>query len=271
MTAAQAEHDRVRKAAIRVYELHELRQEHRRIVEEERREEERLKAEVAIVEEEKRLRELKAKAVPQLPPEPEPPAPPPPPSTKPAAPSIANGSTPVKEDKQPESSTTPASAIKKPAATLAPPSGVLFAQNKPAQSNPFAPASASTSAIQPPAGNPFQNAAGPPLQPAATPAAPPAQPKPSVAATPKPPQSLQTDRYIEIHQALKKLRKDLQAQSKIAGSPLKGKMGTFRREIRVSIGQLTAGKGANTQPVSTDRCLLGTHLTIPRSTKLLLR
>jgi nucleoporin GLE1 len=42
----------------------------------------------------------------------------------------------------------------------------------------------------------------------------------------------------------------LAAQSKIAGSPLKGKLGAARREIRVAIGQLTGGKGANAQPVS---------------------
>jgi nucleoporin GLE1 len=75
----------------------------------------------------------------------------------------------------------------------------------------------------------------------AKPAAPPTQP----AASPT------EDRYSQIHQELKKLRRELQAQSKVPGSPLKGKLGTFRREIRVAIGQLTGGKGANAKPVST--------------------
>ncbi|KAF4984343.1 hypothetical protein FZEAL_454 [Fusarium zealandicum] len=246
LAAAQLEHERVRQAAIRVYELHELQQEHKRIVEEERKEEERLKAEALIVAEERRLRELKAKTVPRPPPEPEPPAHPLP--AKPPPQKAANGTTPVKETKQSEPSTTPASEIKKPAPppapAAAPPAGGPFAtQNKPAISNPFATVASS----QPAAQNPFQKPNG---VPASQPAAPVALPTSRPVAPAIQPAATTIDRYSQIHQELKKLRRELQAQSKVAGSPLKGKLGTFRREIRVSIGQLTGGKGANHQPIT---------------------
>ncbi|KAF5677934.1 RNA export mediator [Fusarium heterosporum] len=242
LAAAQSEHDRVRQAAIRVFELHELKEQHKRIVAEERREEERLKAEAALVAEEKRLRELRAKTVPQLPPEP---APQPPPA-KPE-PAKTNGITPVKDSKQPEASTTPATEAKKPAPAPAsvPANTGPFSQPKP--SNPFG-------TTPPSSQNPFQKANGSttqPLAPASTAALQPVV-KPTAPAV-QPVQSTVTpsvDRYSQIHQELKKLRKELAAQSKIAGSPLKGKLGAARREIRVAIGQLTGGKGANAQPIN---------------------
>ncbi|KAF5024890.1 hypothetical protein F66182_3048 [Fusarium sp. NRRL 66182] len=249
LAAAQAEHERVRQAAIRVYELHELRQERKRILEEERREEERLKAEAAVVAEEKRLRELKAKTVPQLPPEPEPQ--PRPAKSEPTK--VIDGTTPVKEAKQPETSTTPASEIKKPAPAPTPASAPapahattgLFSPNKP--SNPFG-------TTQPSSQSPFQKPKVLATQ-LAAPATSSAQPaaKPAAAPAVQPPQSAPTpsvDRYTQIHQELKKLRRELQAQSKVTGSPLKGKLGASRREIRVAIGQLTGGKGANAQPIN---------------------
>lgn len=244
LAAAQVEHERVRQAAIRVYELHELQQEHRRIVEEERKEQERLRAEALVVAEEKRLRELKAKTIPRLPPEPEPPTPPPAPKPDPSK--TTNGTTPVKESKRVEPSTTPPSEIKKPA--LAPPaiSSPFAPQNKPTISSPLAAATSGQTTthglFQKTNGSATAQPAAPaPAQPLVKPAAPPAQP----AASPT------EDRYSQIHQELKKLRRELQAQSKVPGSPLKGKLGTFRREIRVAIGQLTGGKGANAKPVST--------------------
>ncbi|KAM6522274.1 hypothetical protein FALCPG4_011950 [Fusarium falciforme] len=242
LAAAQVEHERVRQAAIRVYELHELQQEHRRIVEEERKEQERLRAEALVVAEEKRLRELKAKTIPRLPPEPEPPTPPPAPKPDPSK--TTNGTTPVKESKRVEPSTTPPSEIKKPA--LAPPaiSSPFAPQNKPTISSPLAAATSGQTTthglFQKTNGSATAQPAAPaPAQPLVKPAAPPAQP----AASPT------EDRYSQIHQELKKLRRELQAQSKVPGSPLKGKLGTFRREIRVAIGQLTGGKGANAKPV----------------------
>lgn len=51
-------------------------------------------------------------------------------------------------------------------------------------------------------------------------------------------------RYLEIHRALKELRKFMAAQAK-QNAQLKGAMGDMRREIRKSVGQLRDGKGAN--------------------------
>lgn len=240
LAAAQLEHDRVRQAAIRVYELHELQEEHKRIVAEERREEERLKAEAAVVAEEKRLRELKAKTVPRLPPEP---APQPPSPAKPE-PTKTNGATQIKD-------VTPALDAKKP--IVSPATGpasasattASFTQTKP--SNQFGTTQpASESLPQKSNGATIQSTAPAATtipQPAVKSAAPTVQPVQSKSAP-------SIDRYSQIHQELKKLRKELQAQSKVAGSPLKGKLGAARREIRVAIGQLTGGKGANAQPVS---------------------
>ena len=52
------------------------------------------------------------------------------------------------------------------------------------------------------------------------------------------------NRYLEIHRALKELRKFMTAQAK-QNAQLKGSMGDMRREIRKSVGQLRDGKGAN--------------------------
>ena len=51
-------------------------------------------------------------------------------------------------------------------------------------------------------------------------------------------------RYLEIHGALKELRKFMTAQAK-QNARLKEAMGDMRREIRKSVGQLRDGKGAN--------------------------
>ncbi|KAI5461382.1 GLE1-like protein-domain-containing protein [Mariannaea sp. PMI_226] len=247
LAAAQVEHERVRKAALRVFELHELKQEHKRIVDEERKEEERLKVEAAIVAEEKRLRELRAKTIPRPPPEPEPPAPPPP-QPKQTISAITNGATPSQGTKQTAPSTTlpPVTKSTAPAPAAIPtPTSLL---NKPVLASPLA------TAPQPPAPSPtglFQKPNGVAVAPPATTALSPVSAVTSNSApTTQPVKAPQPDRYVQIHQELKKLRKDLQAQSKIPGSPLKGKMGAFRREIRVSIGQLTSGRGANAQPIS---------------------
>lgn len=216
LAAAQADHDRVRQTAIRVYELHELQEERKRIDEAKRKEEERLEAGARIVAEEKRLRELRAKQVEQLPPEP---APEPPKQT------VARED--VKQDPAPKSETIPQAEEKKPEeAPKAPPVSI------------------------PPTTTPANG-----VLKKTTPATPtPASSTPSQAKAEAQPQRLAVDdRYRQIHQELKRLRKTLQAESRVAGSPLKGNMGTFRREIRVSIGQLTVGKGANSKPVSNRR------------------
>ncbi len=233
LAAAQAEHERIREAALRVYELHELKEEHQRILDQERREQERLKAEAEIAAEEKRLQELRAKTIPK-------PAPPPPAPEPPKQVEKPQSATPASlEPKKPaEAAPTQAKATPQPAAPQL--NGVFGDQAKPAAASPF--------------GTPPAAAVAPPKPVGTTPAIQ-SKPTPGQQATPQPQKQarpaaqLGADRYVQIHQELKKLRKDLTAQSKVPGSPLKGKMGTFRREIRVAIGQLTGGKGANAQPV----------------------
>jgi nucleoporin GLE1 len=246
LAAAQAEHKRVREAAIRVYELHELREEHERILELERKEQERLRAEAAIVEEERRLRELKAKTVPKLPPEPTP-APPktvePTPAPRPEPPK------PQEPVKQPIAESKPQLFGSAAAPQV---NGIFGGQNKPATNNAFASQTQAISAPKP------ENRLAPPAQAPSATQAPsvraPAVRAPAVQAPAAGSLSAQknalAERYVEIHKELKRLRQVLQAEAKVPGSPLKGKMGTYRREIRVSIGQLTGGKGANAQPVS---------------------
>ncbi|KAL7795362.1 GLE1-like domain-containing protein [Trichoderma ceciliae] len=232
LAAAQAEHKRVREAAIRVYELHELREEHQRIIDLERKEQERLRAEAAIVEQERRLRELKAKTVPKLPPEPVPeppkkvePTPAHPPEASRAQESVQQNISEIKQQSSPSAATPQVN-------------GFLGGQTKPATTNVFAPSAQAVSASK------VENHSAPPavVQPVAVKA--PA----SISASAQ--RNALADRYVEIHKELKKLRQVLQAEAKVPGSPLKGKMGTYRREIRVSIGQLTAGKGANAQPIA---------------------
>ncbi|KXH48767.1 GLE1-like protein [Colletotrichum simmondsii] len=241
LAAAQLEHERVRLAALRVYEVHQLQEEKQRLEAEQRRiaqlqkeEENRLKAEAAVRAEQERLRELKAKQIPQLPPEPvpEPPKPEPKKSQEPQV----NGTTAAKA----EPAAAPPTATKPAPLTTAPTSALPAAKAPTAAPSPAPAQVAATPSTQ---SNGFltKPAAAPPApKPAVQPAAPapvPAQPT--------------VDRYTQIHQALKKLRKDVEALSKQPGNPLKGKLGEMRRQIRKSIGQLTAGKGANAQPLAT--------------------
>jgi nucleoporin GLE1 len=270
LEAAQLEHDRVRQAAIRVYELHELQEEHRRILDAERIEQERLRAEAAIAAEERKLRELKAKTIPKPPPEPEPEPPkqPEPPKSEPPVKSRAQSQSeePAKLEpvlmpsmlRQPPAPSPPAQALQPE-----PPQQPAQSQDRPAPRNPFAAAS-SKSAEKSAMPSPLVNGA---VTEAATQK--PQSATPSAVSPSQPRRSGLVQRYRQIHQELKKLRKNLQAESKIAGSPLKGKLGTFRREIRVSIGQLTGGKGANAQPVSRllhdHNCTKLTSVRLPRS------
>lgn len=246
LAAAQQEHERVRQAAIRVYELHELKEEHDRIVQEERKEQERLKAEAKIAEEAKRLLELKAKTIPKPappPPEPEPEKVASPAKTQlPAAQNASLGSpfAPIKTDAAPKEEASPPRPQPNGILTTTPkgePASSTFKSNQPNVS--VTPSGFPTKPEQPPVqAQPPQPVPNKSAQPAAQTAAPAAAQDPTL------------QRYVQIHQELKKLRRDITAASKVPGSPLKGQMGTFRREIRVSIGQLTHGKGANSQPVS---------------------
>ncbi|RDA90327.1 hypothetical protein CP533_6003 [Ophiocordyceps camponoti-saundersi (nom. inval.)] len=229
LSAAQAEHDRVRETAIRVYELHELKEEHQRILERERREEERLEAEAKVAAEAKRLQELRAKSIPK--PAPLPVVAPEPvvthrreepvevrlqekPTQKPVAVGVPTALAVPQQNGQQTKSVAGNPIAFSTQAALA--NGVIAAVKPATSSNKVAVALSQPS-------NGQRNAS---------------PPKPSV------------DRLVQIHRELKLLRSDLMAQSKVAGSPLKGKVGSLRREIRVAVGQLTAGKGANAQPTS---------------------
>ncbi|VUC22614.1 unnamed protein product [Clonostachys rosea] len=247
LEAAQAEHDRVREAAIRAYQLHELELERKRIAEAELKEKQRLQVEAQIVAEELRLRELRAKTIPKPPPEPPTPKAEPPAKPEPA--------------KAPAQAAAPAAA--KPP-TAPPTASTANATLKAAPSTSIFPPAAAKQNTAP--ANPFQNALSKPAQPAnAAPSQPtngafaPAKQPTNGTQQPTPAQPVSNgqaanqgliNRYTEIHQELKKLRKNLVAESKVPGSPMKGKLGTYRREIRVSIGQLTGTKGANAQPTS---------------------
>lgn len=239
LAAAQAEHDRVREAAIRVYELHELKEEHQRILDQERWEQERLRAEAQVAAEERKLQELRAKSIPK----PAPPSEPEP--ARPVERPTADGNA-AQASRETKGSVEAAQRLPevKPQPPAAPqPNGLSAGQNRLATNSLPAVAASKPSVLQqvvPPSVAPPQSKAAPPL-PSAAQTQPQAQ---------RPASKPAVDRHLQIHQELKSLRRDLMAQSKVAGSPLKGKMGTFRREIRVAIGQLTGVKGANLQPVS---------------------
>ncbi|TQV93533.1 RNA export mediator Gle1 [Cordyceps javanica] len=233
LAAAQAEHNRVREAAMRVYELHELKEESERIRQQQEREHERLKAEAELAAKERKLQELRSRSIPKptAPPEPKP-------EPVTAAPSLP--AKPVenpaisKLQEQPKPVGEPPAVKQKPPAPLKPQTnGFDLNAVKPAQPQPPRPASSSAF----PAPNESQT----------KPLPLPSQPTQRAPETAKPAQP--TERYVQIHQELKKLRTSLQAEAKVPGSPLKGTMGAYRREIRVSIGQLTSGRGANTQPI----------------------
>ncbi|KAG6008050.1 hypothetical protein E4U21_005063 [Claviceps maximensis] len=256
LAAAQVEHERVRELALRVFDLHKLKEKQKQIIAQERREKERLRAEAAVAAEEKRLQELKAKSIPKpLLPKPEPAKAVVKSSDKPTG--EKNLAPASSQDKKVEN---PAQAQLKtqPPGALPPPSQQQRHQPNAlsANSNPFGtfgqkqdkPQQSSDLGQKKPSVG-ISSVASTTQQPISASLAQPAQQKPS---------SLDplSDRYIQIHQALKRLRTDLINESKVPGSPLKGKVGSFRREIRISIGQLTGVKGANVQITSKLMALL---------------
>ncbi|RYP77116.1 hypothetical protein DL771_001406 [Monosporascus sp. 5C6A] len=238
LAAAQAEHERVREAAIRVYQTHELQEQNRRLCEqqerireEQRREEERIRNEERLRIEEERLRALKLKTVPKLPPE-EPPS-------QPAPATVAA----VKESATvPQNSTTSATATTAQQSQVNGAVGAKFTQLPQAQT------------VQQPQQieAPSQNRPPPLVNPFAKPTAPqqngfPAAAKPPQAAstpTPKPSAPSVADRYVQIHQNLKKLRASMTEQTK-SSPPLKQRLGNMRRELRKNIGQLVGERGGN--------------------------
>ncbi|KAI0021962.1 GLE1-like protein-domain-containing protein [Xylariomycetidae sp. FL0641] len=280
LAAAQAEHDRVRETAIRVYKDHELQEEQRRlrkqeerIREEQKKEEERIRAEARVRAEQERLRALKAQKVPELPPEPTRP--------EPAADSRSqvNGST-APAQAQPTSTTSQpqpkASLFGAAQSTSAPgpqqhSAAGLFGAAKPAAK----PQDIQTNGFKPAQPSPFQQTPqslqtqGPARStPFSQPVAPtPAVQQPSVQQTGAPTQSPSlvmtgptNDRFVEIHQNLKKLRSLVEEAAKSHMPQLKKHMGDMRRELRKNVGQLVSGKGGNKAQVNAIQDLLNKSL-----------
>ncbi|ETS79608.1 hypothetical protein PFICI_09461 [Pestalotiopsis fici W106-1] len=286
LAASKDEHDRVRDHAIQALEKHafqleqlRIHDEETRVLEKQKREQVRLEQERRLREEEKKLRELEAQHIPKLPPKP--PAETAPPAAqakdvstngiKPAAPSIAPKG----------ASSENASATSKSPFTIAPPTektnGTVASNAKPAPTpsaqeaapaaikqdetatkpNPFATIQSSSAAPSP---SPFA-AAGKSATPVPTlfgkPTGAPAINGLNTATTTAPvPVAVQSpDRYVQIHQSLKKLRASIKQQM-TTNVELKKNAGNMRREIRKCIGQLTGEKGANRQQLEKIRAVL---------------
>lgn len=228
LEAAKREHERVRKEAERVYWEHLKREEQQRLLEARRKEEERIRLEEQLAADRARLNELKAKKIEIPPPLPEP---------EPPAASAVNGK--LSPPAQSDNNNGPAQST------------VATAQHVPVTRPPAAPIQASAPS-QPPAT--VLNKAPEPQKPVnsvpgvngLSKSTLPAANAPSNAETARPaaPQPTQAgpDRYTEIHQNLKKLRKFMIDQAK-TNPALKGRMGDMRREIRKSVGQLTVTQG----------------------------
>ncbi len=244
LAAAQVEHERVREAAIRVYQAHELEEQNRRLREQQervrevqRREEERVRNEERLRAEEERLRALKAKTVPKLPPEERPAAP--------VAAAVTTFESPA-APRQPTTSTAAASIYQHPqvnGTTRSRPGQLHQAQylSQPQQAGgPF-------QSRAPYAVNPFSNPAAPQQNGLSFASKPTTQA--AVTATPKPSTAPSADRYIQIHQNLKKLRASLIEQA-TSSQPLKQRLGNMRRELRKNLGQLVGEKGGNRKQVT---------------------
>ncbi|OAQ99498.1 hypothetical protein LLEC1_03723 [Akanthomyces lecanii] len=225
LAAAQAEHERVREAAVRVFEMHELKEESERIRQQQQREQERLAAEAELAAKERKLQELRAQSIPK-------PAPPPEPKPEPVKAKTSLPAQPVEKAAELLSQIQQKPVVNQEPVSTPTPLTNGFSQNTAKPAEP---------AAQPPRVNNLTSTITSSTQSKSQPVI--SQPTPKA---PEPSKlSETTERYVKVHQELKKLRASLQAEAKVPGSPLKGTMGTYRREIRVSIGQLTSGRGAN--------------------------
>lgn len=262
LEAALAEHERIREYAVRALQLTEARQAQEKLRLHALQEEERVRLETARAHEECRLRDIenKARQIPK--PAPRVPTPPPiePPKGTPSAPKETPKPTPKVDQptstlQHAESKPTPLPTnpfqkpLPTPNSTQQPqPVPNPFKKTEPVPnpfqttqplSNPFAKSQ--------PTPNPFQSTPKPP-----TPVAKPPEPQLTAHAVPKirirnADQSHilpGAERYIEIHQALKKLRKFIAEEGK-KNLQWKKKVSEMRQGIRMSVGQLTIGKGVN--------------------------
>ncbi|KXJ92700.1 GLE1-like protein-domain-containing protein [Microdochium bolleyi] len=272
LTAAQAEHDRVREAAIRVYHSYELQEETKRIEEQQRTlreqqrlEEQRIRQEEQLRAEQERLRALKAKTVPPLPPQPDPPAPTPAPAAQPK-PTAPAATTTQAEPPKPAGILSGTSTSQPPSTgnTPVPGSSGLFGLPNGTSLKAVVQPTAAAAPVkelqpittpspfsQPQKPNPFASAIKP-----ATPQTNGVAPKPA-AAQPVPPTN---DRYVIIHQNLKRLRASIVQQAK-ASPALKTRLGDMRRELRKNMGQLVSEKGGNKKQVASIQNILKESLS----------
>ncbi|OTB05203.1 hypothetical protein M426DRAFT_57115 [Hypoxylon sp. CI-4A] len=255
LAASAAEHKRINENALRALDLYRQQEERKRlleqqqiILEQQRQEEERIRAEERLRAEEQRLRALKAKTVPKLPPEP------------PSPVAQVNGSN---TSQQPTNLKVTLTAEDLKANLFnnqqsAPTNGLNGHVNgvnnikgtQPAQPQPFSQPKAAPQGQLPSVPSPFTQ-----LKPAipqqngfiATPAA-------------RPSTQPDVDRYVEIHRNLKKLRASLLQQSK-QSPPLKQRMGDMRRELRKNMGQLVGEKGGNRKQIAAIQALLDESLS----------
>lgn len=241
LAAAQIEHERVRDAAIRVFKDHELKEECRRLQEQEaavihqqRREEERIRNEESLRAEEERLRALKSKTVPQLPPLP---------PNSPPVPQLNASQLNGARSLNSISATSPANRHDAISPGLNPPPGT--SQQPLSNAGPTLPVNGTRvdQPVAPTKASPFATLAA--TSSAVKPAA--FQPNPlATAYTPNSP----ADQYTVIHQNLKKLRASLTEQAKSL-PPLKARMGDMRRELRKTLGQMVTEKGGNRKQVGS--------------------
>ncbi|KAI1199616.1 GLE1-domain-containing protein [Nemania serpens] len=258
LAAAQIEHERVRDAAIRVFKDHELKEECRRLQEQEaavihqqRREEERIRNEESLRAEEERLRALKSKTVPQLPPLP---------PNSPPVPQLNASQLNGARSLNSISATSPANRHDAISPGLNPPPGT--SQQPLSNAGPTLPVNGTRvdQPVAPTKASPFATLAA--TSSAVKPAA--FQPNPlATAYTPNSP----ADQYTVIHQNLKKLRASLTEQAKSL-PPLKARMGDMRRELRKTLGQMVTEKGGNRKQAAAIQSILQESLsgTVPSAT-----
>ncbi|KAI2643139.1 GLE1-domain-containing protein [Xylaria nigripes] len=253
LAAAQVEHERVRHAAIRVFKDHQFQEEHRRIKEQEafiiqqqQIERERIRNEERLRAEQEQLRALKAKTVSTLQPEP-----------SHETPSVVAESNHFSAS-PPRVTYTSASVYKQ--APVLPSANIVQNSSFPPSSNKQSPHVNGIKPVQSVATQPSQGAEA---ESSLKPATASQQAALSVQSTPKAPD----DRYLAIHQNLKKLRAYLAEQAKSI-PPLKARMGDMRREVRKCLGQIVTEKGGNKKQIAMIQAILQESLngSIPSAT-----
>ncbi|CAK7267309.1 hypothetical protein SEPCBS119000_002477 [Sporothrix epigloea] len=243
---AQRQHDRVLKAALHVFDLHQLaeaqreievaeKQRRQRVAEEAKRIEKERQAKAKLLEDEARLAAQKAAPVPK------------PVVTAPQqSPLSKQSSTPSQPQEEPQRGDLEEKSLAAQP-TLQP--GISFSQGTTPQINKKSPSPfgtiSSAPGLNPPTKQPTSALSGNGIAADAASAKASAAPisvatnastTSIAAATTRP----ELDRHITIHKNLKELRKYMARQA-AANPTLKSRMGDMRRDIRKSFGQLTSG------------------------------